>query len=149
MDDSGNTKQHDERAMVLCGGFLFLNSTATTKALWRELVEIHQVQMGLSPRQPKHDHIISTDQSINNIKQNINWGNEQSSFMALVRRSTTISLAWLSYEEFKSGQWLKEGRFDLRTLKMIHANFVIGMQAKVEALRRSKLWFVGGAGCRQ
>jgi hypothetical protein len=148
MDDSGNTKQHDQSAMVLCGGFLFLNSTATTKALWRDLVEVHKVQMGLVPWEPRHAHAISPDQSIEHITKNINWGNEQSTFIALVRHSRTVSLAWLPYEEFKSGQWLVEGKINLQTLKIVHSNFLIGMERKVDALKRSHLWFVGDERCR-
>jgi hypothetical protein len=149
MDDSGNTKKHDEPSMVLCGGFLFLNSTATTKALWQDLVEVHKIQMGLVPRQLKYNHIIPPKQSILNSNTNVNWGNEQSSFTALVKLSKTISLAWLPYEEFQSGAWLKQGVFNLKSLKMIHSNWIMGLQGKVDALRKSKLWFVGRDTCHR
>jgi hypothetical protein len=124
-----------------------LNSTATTKSLWRDLVEVHKVQMGLVPHNvSKHGHIIPPEQSIKHMHQNIDWGNEQGTFNAIVKHSQSISLAWLPSGEFKPGVWIRDGLFNVqvesKTLKMIHANFHIGMASKVNALKSHHLWFV-------
>jgi hypothetical protein len=110
-------------------------------------VEVHKVQMGLVPHNvSKYGHIISLDQSIEHMHQNINWGNEQDTLNAIVKRSQSISLAWLPSGEFKPGVWIRDGRFNLqgesKTLKMIHANFHVGIATKVNALKSQNLWFV-------
>jgi hypothetical protein len=138
MDDSGITETHDVTRNVLCGGFLFLNSTTHTVMIWQELAEVHKIQMGLSA--PKPEYAFITEEHLSSI----NWGNEQSTFIELVRRAQKLNkifLGWLPYQDFRSGIWL--GRVSIKEFKMIHTNFLIGAERKIQRLSETQLWFVG------
>ncbi len=132
MDDSGSRQTHD-----ITGGFLFLNSTSNTVKIWQELVEVHKIQMGLSPPNPEYAFVtikMSTE----------NWGNEQITFDELLRRAQKLNkivLGWLPHQDFRSG--LDLGRVSIKEFKMIHANWLVGAESKIERLVETKLWFVG------
>jgi hypothetical protein len=133
MDDSGTRQTHD-----ITGGFLFLNSTSNTVIIWQELVEVHKIQMGLSPPKPEYafvTHKMSTE----------NWGNEQITFDELLRRAQKLNkifLGWLPYQDFRSG--IDMGSVsNIKEFKMVHANWVIGAESKIQRLRESQLWLVG------
>ncbi len=132
MDDSGTRQTHD-----ITGGFLFLNSTSNTVIIWQELVEVHKIQMGMSPPKPEYafvTHKMSTE----------NWGNEQITFDELLWRALKLNrifLGWLPYQDFRSG--IDLGRVSIKEFKMIHANWLIGANSKIQRLTEAKLWFVG------
>ncbi len=132
MDDSGTRQTKD-----ITGGFLFLNSTPNTVLIWRELVEVHKIQMGLSPPKPEYafvTHKMSTE----------NWGNEQITLDELLRRAQKLNkivLGWLPYQDFRSGVDL--GSVSNKDFKVVHANWMIGAESKRQRLSETKLWFVG------
>jgi len=120
---------------IACGGFLFLNSTPNTRIVWRELLEVHKMQMGYSPRTAEASRVLSTSRSSN-------WGNEQNTFSALMRQPRVLSVAWLNDDYFRSGSQLKAANFSLKNLHMIHANWMLGVERKVQYLKKGKLWFL-------
>ena len=127
---------------IACGGFLFLNSTANTRAVWGELLKVHKMQMGFSKKEAGYAQVLAASAS-----KTANWGNEQNTFSVLARRSKNLSIAWLPDEEFRSGLQLKNGNFSLGNLRMIHANWMIGVTKKVENLKKQKLWFLSNSRC--
>jgi hypothetical protein len=146
MDDSGTRQTHD-----ITGGFLFLNSTSNTVIIWQELVEVHKIQMGLSP--PKPEYAFVTDKMSTE-----EWGNEQITFDELLRRAQKLNkifLGWLPYQDFRSGKDLgsviqdgsgwNSGWFmkPSKEFRMVHANWVIGAESKIQRLIEAQLWFVG------
>ena len=134
MDDSGT--RHWTQDIRVTGGFLFLNSTSNTVIIWQELVEVHKIQMGLSPPKPEYDFVtdkMSTEE----------WGNEQITFDELLRRAqkrNKIFLGWLPYQDFRSGKDLGSVSKEFR---MVHANWLIGAESKIQRLKEAQLWFVG------
>lgn len=136
-DEDGAAKPHPIEENYLCGGFLFLNSTSRTVALWRELADVHRIQMGLAPRKPQYAFLTKEYLS------SVNFGNEQNTFVELTRRevrSGRFSMGWLPLKEFRSGQWL--GKVGIEEFRVIHANFVVGVDTKMNKLRAANLWFV-------
>jgi hypothetical protein len=136
-DEDGQMKPHPIEDNYLCGGFLFLNSTTRTLALWRELADVHRIQMGLEPR--KQEYAFITKEYLSSV----NWGNEQNTFSELTRRevrSGRLSMGWLPLKKFRSGRWL--GKVDIEEFMIIHANFIIGVEQKISSLRAANLWFV-------
>lgn len=111
--------QSDEPASPpLCTGFLFLKSNDTVKQFIREIISYNQTH-------EKIGNLIIEDQV---------------SFFMVLDKNAEIKVGVLPRHLFPNGDALQKGDFSKEEAFFAHANFVSGMQAKIDLLKKVGGW---------
>ena len=107
---------YDDGRNIPCFGFLFLRPTKQILESWSKLIHI----MEASPQ------------------------NEQLLMQKIIGKSSVPSVRYLPKEQFQSGFAFKQqsSGVDMRSLVMMHANWVIGTTEKMKMLKRHGWWLV-------
>ncbi|CAM6089038.1 unnamed protein product [Calypogeia fissa] len=145
-EDTGREYQNGPGDM-LCGGFLFLNHTPTTKRVWSEVTERHEE---LVARAIANGELAFFGESEQTVINSIMRAEQDASFVAndTVDGIEPLRIHLLDTLLFPNGRLFFEYELpqseNVRPV-VVHNNWLVGYESKLKRFRRFGLWRVAAA----